>query len=243
MGPLSPDHPFFKHQQDHLTRQGKSSSSTSSPATSPAQHEEKLNPRNMMPELSQSPHPEQRVHLPTQRTYSTIPKSDVSDMDESAYGSKKDATWIYPSPQQFYNALKRKGWETPEEEIPVMVQIHNFLNEACWEEILKWERMHKTTCGTPTLLKFQGRPSELSPKARLYTTLLGTPKPFDRHDWTVDRCGMPVRYVIDYYAGPDEPGTGNPSFVVDVRPALDSVGAVVDRLRKGWAERFGKGGE
>lgn len=25
------------------------------------------------------------------------------------------------------------------------------------------------------------------------------PAPFDRHDWTVDRCGKEVRYVIDYY--------------------------------------------
>ena len=24
--------------------------------------------------------------------------------------------------------------------------------------------------------------------------------PFDRHDWTVDRCGKEVRYIIDYYS-------------------------------------------
>ncbi len=25
--------------------------------------------------------------------------------------------------------------------------------------------------------------------------------PFDRHDWIVDRCGVEVRYVIDFYQG------------------------------------------
>ncbi|KXS13478.1 cytochrome c and c1 heme-lyase [Gonapodya prolifera JEL478] len=231
MGSLPPDHPFYKHQQDYLRKQEAEST------------KERINPRNMMPELSQSPHPEQRVVLPTERTFSTIPKSESTDMDEKSYGAKTDTTWVYPSPQQFYNALKRKGWETPEEEIPVMVQIHNFLNEACWHEILRWERMHQTACGAPTLLRFQGRPSELSPKARLYTTLLGTPPPFDRHDWTVDRCGKPVRYVIDYYSGPDEVD-GNPSFIVDVRPALDSPTAVVDRLRmvmKSFTDRWSSG--
>ncbi|KAI9003930.1 cytochrome c/c1 heme lyase-domain-containing protein, partial [Hyaloraphidium curvatum] len=58
-----------------------------------------------------------------------------------------------------------------------------------------------------------------------------SPKPFDRHDWFFDRCGKKtVRYVIDYYAGPDE-APGQPTFSVDVRPALDSAGAVADRFK------------
>lgn len=57
-----------------------------------------------------------------------------------------------------------------------------------------------------------------------------SPKPFDRHDWTVDRCGRQIRYVLDYYvAPPDE--EGNPVFNVDVRPALDSFESVWDRIR------------
>ena len=32
--------------------------------------------------------------------------------------------------------------------------------------------------------------------------LFRTPLPYDRHDWTVDRCGKEVEYVIDYYAVP-----------------------------------------
>lgn len=54
--------------------------------------------------------------------------------------------------------------------------------------------------------------------------------PFDRHDWIVDRCGKEVRYIIDYYDGgmPDE----HYKFaLLDVRPAMDSVGNIYDRAR------------
>jgi cytochrome c heme-lyase len=54
--------------------------------------------------------------------------------------------------------------------------------------------------------------------------------PFDRHDWIVDRCGQDVRYVIDFYTGAPQPGVPT-SMHLDVRPALDSVGALWDRLR------------
>ena len=40
-------------------------------------------------------------------------------------------------------------------------------------------------------------------------------RPFDRHDWTVDRCGKEVRYIIDYYAVDD--GMGDTDYFVDAR--------------------------
>ena len=80
-----------------------------------------------MPVLSQAPAASQESLLPTERETSSIPRDD---------GEK----WEYPSPQQFHNALARKGMETPEEHVETMVQIHNFLNEQAWLEILKWER-------------------------------------------------------------------------------------------------------
>lgn len=61
-------------------------------------------------------------------------------MNSSIPRDHSGRTWEYPSPQQFYNALVRKGWETPEEHIETMVEIHNFLNEAAWNEVLKWEK-------------------------------------------------------------------------------------------------------
>jgi cytochrome c heme-lyase len=85
-----------------------------------------LNPLNQMPTLPQTPAPEQSIILPTERTESSIPRDS-------------SAKWEYPSPQQFYNALVRKGWETPEEHVETMVDIHNFLNEQAWDEVRKWE--------------------------------------------------------------------------------------------------------
>lgn len=108
----------------------KPSSSISSPSQAPAQcpiSHDALNPLNQMPTLSQMPAAHQAAALPVERETSSIPRDDSSK-------------WDYPSPQQFYNALVRKGWETPEEHVETMVQIHNFLNEQAWQEILKWER-------------------------------------------------------------------------------------------------------
>ena len=106
-----------------------SSSSSSRPAQCPIQHDtqSQINPLNQMPSLSQQPAPNQESLLPVDRETSSIPRDDES-------------RWEYPSPQQFYNALVRKGWETPEEHVETMVQIHNFLNEQAWNEIVKWEK-------------------------------------------------------------------------------------------------------
>jgi cytochrome c heme-lyase len=95
-------------------------------------------------------------------------------------------------------------------------------------------------CKDPKLLKFQGKPRELSPRARFLSLFSGN-KPFDRHDWTIDRCGTPVRYILDYYSGPDEEiskGFFSPTFYVDVRPALDSPTAAFDRTRKFFGELY-----
>lgn len=98
------------------------------PAQCPIDHNGAgLDPRNQMPKLSQAPAADQSMALPVSREESTIPRDEASN-------------WEYPSPQQFYNALVRKGWETPEEHVETMVQIHNFLNEQAWLEIVKWEK-------------------------------------------------------------------------------------------------------
>lgn len=91
---------------------------------------DKLNELNMMPNLTQERQVDQTIELPTERTLSSIPK--IAGQSEK---------WEYPSPQQFYNALRRKGWETPEEHVETMVDIHNFLNEEAWNEVLKWESL------------------------------------------------------------------------------------------------------
>lgn len=67
------------------------------------------------------------------------------------------------------------------------------MNNMTWGQVLRWEQLHRGECGSPTLLRFHGRPDDLSPRARL-RHLLGGPLPFDRHDWFVERCGKEARW-------------------------------------------------
>ncbi|KAL9713518.1 holocytochrome c synthase [Leucoagaricus gongylophorus] len=195
----------------------------STPAQCPVDHG-KTNPLNQIPDLANGRQPGQTMKLPTERVESSIPRD----------GSEK---WEYPSPQQFYNALVRKGWETPEEHIEVMVDIHNFLNEEAWREVQKWEK-RQYDGNDLQLTRLRGRPGELSPKARfhmlagwVFPSRFSSEPPFDRHDWVVRRpkTGEEVRYVIDYYTAPSDPD-GSPVFSLDVRPALDSFGSLKERI-------------
>ncbi|VUC34290.1 unnamed protein product [Clonostachys rosea] len=227
-----------------------------------------LNPLNyMFPDLSQKPAPNQNFTLPTSREESTIPKGSG------------DGNWEYPSPQQMYNALLRKGYsDTDITAVESMVSVHNFLNEGAWQEILGWEQRFGRglyrgwqICKRgeehseeefdrhwdgkdvePTLVRFQGRPKDLTPKATMlqvlgwiYPSKFGSEPPFDRHDWFVSRTvnGQPqeIRYVIDYYSGEPEP-TGEPVFYLDVRPAATMQGSAERIIRWGsdvWWKAIG----
>ena len=243
---------------------------------SPSSTLSKLNPLNYMPSsLSQSRAVNQTVDLPLERTMSSIPRGDA------------ESNWEYPSPQQMYNAMLRKGYDdTPQDAVESMVAVHNFLNEGAWAEIVEWERRFAPGLGygwqvckrgeegsmagagreaiedevaRPRLVRFQGRPNEMTPKAKILQLLgqvypakfgygcfvpsvlimlidfSGEP-PFDRHDWYVQRQTLTgqsreVRYVIDYYSGPPEP-TGEPVFYLDVRPAVDRPRAAVERMMR-----------
>jgi len=173
---------------------------------------------NMMINENQKPHPNQAQPLSTSRVTSSIPRSSPDDK------------WVYPSPQMFYNAMKRKEWEPKEEDMDVIVAIHNNVNETAWQKILAWESLHESLeTPRPKLKRFMGRPDDLTPKARI-KTLFGAEKPFDRHDWIVDRDGKEVRYVIDFYAF--QPLDGSPPItLIDARPALDSLESFLDRFR------------
>ncbi|KAL8715158.1 MAG: hypothetical protein Q9220_001116 [cf. Caloplaca sp. 1 TL-2023] len=209
--------------------------------------------------LSQTRDTRQTIHLPTERETSSIPRGDA------------ETNWEYPSPQQMYNAMLRKGYDdTPEDAVESMVAVHNFLNEGAWQEIVNWERRFSRGLGSgwqacrrgeegfaeelssitalrnvdpPRLLRFQGRPNDMTPKARIlefmgwmYPAKFGGEPPFDRHDWYVQRRTpdgptKEVRYVIDYYSAPPEP-TGEPVFYLDVRPAVDRPIAAAERMMR-----------
>lgn len=146
----------------------------------------KYNPLNyMFPDISQERAPNQSIALPTEREPSTIPKGNG------------EGNWEYPSPQQMYNALLRKGYtDTDATAVESMVSVHNFLNEGAWAEIVEWERRfggglkrgwemckrgeegsmagvnveagaNEDEVSQPKLIRFMGRPKEMTPKAAL----------------------------------------------------------------------------
>ncbi|KNC83833.1 hypothetical protein, variant [Sphaeroforma arctica JP610] len=195
---------------------------------SPDPNSEELDPTNNMykPESMQSMHPKQTEKLETERVTSTIPRVD---------GHK----WVYPSPQMFYNAMAKKGWDPKEQDMSTVVAIHNNVNEQTWHKVMMWESLHPPPRNgppppAPTLKSFEGKPTTLTPKAR-FNTWMGKQAPFDRHDWVIERGPadgpkVEVRYVIDFYA--HDPGNGMPpTTLIDARPAIDSFGSLVDRFR------------
>ncbi|OQR86076.1 kinesin, partial [Thraustotheca clavata] len=115
----------------------------------------------------------------------------------------------------------------------VIVSIHNTINEKGWSEVVEMEKtLHADAYknAEPKLIRFMGRPKDLTPKARILNFFGMANLPFDRHDWIVDRNGEEVRYVIDFYTG--QPTPAKPiSVYMDVRPALDNIGNGVDRVR------------
>lgn len=173
----------------------------------------------------------QTKNLNTKRSMSTIPKDEFSPSHQPT----NVTNWVYPSEQQYFNAIKKKGYEAREDDIPVVLAIHNFVNEEAWIRIREWERLRG--CDNPVLKRFTGRPNDISPKAFI-GYLFGYSLPFDRHDWIISRNGADVRYVIDFYKGketttklPNAANKVNPvSIYLDVRPALDSVTAAYDRM-------------
>lgn len=132
--------------------------------------------------------------------------------------------------------MKKKGYNPNEKDVPVILAIHNLVNEQGWTRIKEWELL-RGNC-EPKLRSFKGRPNDVSPKAT-FLNLLGYSLPFDRHDWVVDREGKSVRYIIDFYSGArSKYNDAAISIHLDVRPALDSPGALFDRVHRYIRETF-----
>lgn len=186
----------------------------------------------------QTPLPDQKIPLSTRRSVSSIPRADELRHEQEGrtapHQPESQSQWVYPSEQQFYAAMRRKGWQGVDERtIPAVVRIHNAVNERGWQQVRQWERVLHG-CEEPRLVRFLGRPKDLSPRAWVHTYLLGN-RPFDRHDWFVDRGDgkEPRRYVIDFYSDEKQTDTGDgrPAMYLDVRPAVDSPEAAMDRFK------------
>ncbi|KAF1849595.1 cytochrome c and c1 heme-lyase [Cucurbitaria berberidis CBS 394.84] len=193
------------------------------------------------------------LRLGTDREVSTIPRALPSlpaqqqPQDPSAAparaanneidtgSDKKTGNWIYPSERMFFEAMRRKSYDPSEADMKTIVPIHNAVNERAWYEIKQWEAGRGAdACGGPRLSSFSGLSTSLTPRAR-WKSFLGYQKPFDRHDWVVDRCGTEVEYVIDFYAGKDEGKSAKGlNFYLDVRPKLNSFEGVKMRVAKYW---------
>lgn len=153
---------------------------------------------------------------------------------------------MYPSQSQFYAAMQRKGHHPQMEDMSTIVPLHNAVNERAWQHILAWENRSndKSSSGGdegnatgPRLVSFQGDSKKLTPKA-WWWGLWGGVRPFDRHDWVVERAeadgGGRVEYVIDFYEGRKDSSNGSGgapvSFYLDVRPKLNSWEGVKARV-------------
>ncbi|GIX63330.1 cytochrome c heme lyase, putative [Babesia caballi] len=179
----------------------------------------------MMPALPNSALEAAARGLDTTREVSSIPRSEQGDK------------WTYPSAMQFYNALALKRKTSPDEAAYMRdaVVAHNVVNERTWEKVMEWEKVHARTCSNPQLRRFLGKYGHSTPRSLAHRFFWGMGAPFDRHDWFVNRCGREVRYVIDYY---DDPHAGDDVQVyIDARPALDSFGALCDRIASVFRRR------
>lgn len=153
----------------------------------------------------------------------------------------------------------RKGWKVPVDAVPDVLRIHSAVNERSWNEVRRGERITRNN-PDPKLQRFVGRPKDTSPKAWFNSNILMYKPPFDRHDWYIqdndaNADAEPRRYVIDFYEGnPDKghfAGGGGkdgddgvdlpprpPSMFVDVRPALDTPSAAMDRAAMFFRDVF-----
>lgn len=214
------------------------------------------------------PHPEKKRPLASDRVISSIPRASSSpetttpslssspspNAQTSSPSTSSTGNWIYPSEKMFFDAMARKQHSPKVDDMAAVVPIHNAVNERAWYLIKQWEgrftdpELNKR-CGGPRLRSFQGDSRKLSPRAR-WLGLWGYERPFDRHDWVVERCpsgsgsvtrdgleptrGEEIEYVIDFYRGREsEKGGGRRgglNFYLDVRPKLNSW--------EGWRMRF-----
>lgn len=144
--------------------------------------------------------------LSQERAISSIPRTNAS------------SNWVYPSEQQFYESMQRKNMPGDKMAMKSVIPIHNNVNERVWNFIKSWEGPHAEDI---KLTSFKGDSKKLTPRAWMRCKVFGMDKPFDRHDWVVDRLGSRIDYVIDFYYRESQ-GKNNGGVYMDVRPKLNT---------------------
>jgi cytochrome c heme-lyase len=181
--PLPADHPAIPSDSnldqcpvDHSTRSkwldvaGSSSDAGPSNSTPPS-------PQNPFYSASPASGPRNVAKLSKDREISSIPRAQKTETQhigssEGANQKDEDGNWVYPSEEQFFNAMQRKNHKPRAGDMRSIVPIHNAVNERAWEEILAWEAgMGSEKCGGPRLVSFAGKPKQRTPKAWINTAL------------------------------------------------------------------------
>ncbi|KAL7008911.1 Cytochrome c1 heme lyase [Cystobasidiomycetes sp. EMM_F5] len=198
------------------------------------------------PKPAPKPKPSSSYVLSTDRETSSIPRYISSNPPDNAAvaaaSCSQSSNWVYPSPSQFFTALERKNRNPDAADMDIVVPIHNAVNERTWKQVLEWEEeAAPDAVNKVKLVSFKGRPNDRTPRA-WFKVLLGYQAPFDRHDWTIDRDGKRIRYVIDFYTGRGGQPAALPAgptlplqlaFYLDVRPAFDDFESIRMRFRHG----------
>ncbi|CCC71644.1 hypothetical protein NCAS_0H03340 [Naumovozyma castellii] len=183
-------------------------------------HEQPQQPLECSSETLKQPTPA------SNREISTIPRTGT------------EQNWIYPSESQFYQAMKRKNWNPDLKDMQTVVPLHNSINERVWHYIKNWEKdAGGDACGGIKLSTFKGDSHKWTPRAWIRYNIFQMSKPFDRHDWQIDRCGKTIDYVIDFYCDMkkvehDGKIEEMPNVYLDVRPKLNSWEGIKLRLWK-----------
>jgi cytochrome c heme-lyase len=186
--------------------------------------------------------PENSSELNAKAAAVEVPKNSMMSSErETSSIPNREGKWRYPSPVQFYRNAVAKGHDVDPNDMNTVVSIHNAVNEETWRRIIKLEsRYHAKECPSgPTLIRFVGKPQEPSLKAKAMHWLAGYVMPFDRHEWMIDRCGTGLfKYHVDFYDGPRDQ-SGKVNIYLDVRPAMDTMTGITDRIRMNVDEFLG----
>ncbi|KAK4891821.1 Cytochrome c1 heme lyase [Elasticomyces elasticus] len=87
----------------------------------------------------------EQAALPTTQKATASHGSPANAQGDTGF-DKDTGNWIYPSQEQFFKAMKKKGHEAEAEDMSTIIPIHNAVNEKAWAEILEWERPYSASC-------------------------------------------------------------------------------------------------
>lgn len=211
----------------------------SSKSSTPVQPFKNMRPLSQDREVSTIPRAYGTAPVPLTSAPTQSPTPVPSNAEAETGHDKASGNWIYPSESQFFTAVMRKHPDATSpadlaSSISSIIPIHNAVNERAWSLIRKWEadQPANKTCNGPKLLRFEGKGAGAKSPRAIMKSWSGYQEPFDRHDWTIQRCdGAEVDYIIDFYQGRSPAGQVSPAgrsndqginFYLDVRPKLNS---------------------